>query len=110
MTSCPFAPTGPAAVQSLVLSRQSPEELQVKWAAAPGDVDHYEVQLRFNDIKVFPPIPLGSGVRECLLSSLTPGRLYKIHVSTVSGPEQKAQFIEGRTGEDAASKPISVTS
>ncbi|MEQ2160610.1 hypothetical protein GOODEAATRI_001063, partial [Goodea atripinnis] len=61
------------------------------------DVDHYEVQLLFSDMKVFPPITLGSGVGECVLSSLTPGRLYKILVSTFSGPNQRAQFIEGRT-------------
>lgn len=69
------------------------------WSAAPGDVDHYEVQLLFSDIKVFPSITLGSGVEECVLSSLTPGRLYKILVSTFSGPNQRAQFIEGRTGQ-----------
>lgn len=69
------------------------------WSAAPGDVDHYEVQLLFSDMKVFPPITLGSGVGECVLSSLTPGRLYKILVSTYSGPNQKAQHIEGRTGQ-----------
>lgn len=61
-------------------------------------MDHYEVQLLFSDMKVFPPITLGSGVEECVLSSLTPGRLYKILVSTFSGPNQRAQFIEGRTG------------
>lgn len=70
------------------------------WSAAPGDVDHYEVQLLFSDMKVFPPITLGSGVGECVLSSLTPGRLYKILVSTYSGPNQKTQHIEGRTGQD----------
>lgn len=69
------------------------------WSAAPGDADHYEVQLLFNDMKVFPPITLGSGVGECVLSSLTPGRLYKILVSTFSGPNQRAKFIEGRTGQ-----------
>lgn len=50
-------------------------------------------------MKVFPPITLGSSVGVCVLSSLTPGRLYKIHVSTFSGPNQRAQFIEGRTGK-----------
>lgn len=69
------------------------------WQAAPGDVDHYEVQLLFNDMKVLPPLTLGSGVAECRLSSLTPGRLYKVLVSTFSGPNQRAEFIEGRTGE-----------
>ncbi|XP_073328917.1 receptor-type tyrosine-protein phosphatase beta-like isoform X2 [Pagrus major] len=89
--------TFPAAVQSLVLAGRSTEDLRVTWSAAPGDVDHYEVQLLFNDMKVFPPVTLGSGVGECVLSSLTPGRLYKILVSTFSGPNQRAQFIEGRT-------------
>nr|XP_020471463.1 receptor-type tyrosine-protein phosphatase beta-like isoform X2 [Monopterus albus] len=89
--------TFPAAVRSLVLAGWGTEDLSVMWSAAPGDVDHYEVQLLFNDMKVFPPITLGSGVGECVLSSLTPGRLYKVLVSTFSGPNQRAQFIEGRT-------------
>uniref|UniRef100_A0A4W6C8W2 protein-tyrosine-phosphatase n=1 Tax=Lates calcarifer TaxID=8187 RepID=A0A4W6C8W2_LATCA len=89
--------TFPAAVRTLILAGQGTEDLKVTWSAAPGDVDHYEVQLLFNDMKVFPPVTLGSGVGECVLSSLTPGRLYKILVSTFSGPNQQAQFIEGRT-------------
>ncbi|XP_068452577.1 receptor-type tyrosine-protein phosphatase beta-like [Clinocottus analis] len=89
--------TFPAAVQSLVLAGRGTEDLRVTWSAALGDLDHYEVQLLFSDMKVFPPITLGSSVGECVLSSLTPGRLYKILVSTFSGPNQRAQFIEGRT-------------
>uniref|UniRef100_A0A8C7M867 protein-tyrosine-phosphatase n=1 Tax=Oncorhynchus kisutch TaxID=8019 RepID=A0A8C7M867_ONCKI len=91
--------TFPAAVRSLALAGRGTEDLRVAWLAALGDVDHYEVQLLFNDMKVFPPITLGSSAGACVLSSLTPGRLYKIHVSTFSGPNQRAQFIEGRTGE-----------
>ncbi|KAF1386262.1 hypothetical protein PFLUV_G00092690, partial [Perca fluviatilis] len=89
--------TLPAAVRSLVLAGQGTEDLRVTWLAAPGDVDHYEVQLLFNDMKVFPPVTLGAGVGACLLASLTPGRLYKILVSTFSGPNQRARFIQGRT-------------
>ncbi|XP_062276737.1 receptor-type tyrosine-protein phosphatase beta-like [Scomber scombrus] len=89
--------TFPAVVRSLSLASRGTEDLRVTWLAAPGDVDHYEVQLLFNDMKVFPPMTLGSSEGECVLSSLTPGRLYKILVSTFSGPNQKAQFIEGRT-------------
>ncbi|XP_072242893.1 receptor-type tyrosine-protein phosphatase beta-like isoform X2 [Leuresthes tenuis] len=89
--------TFPAAVRSLALAGRGTEDLRVTWSAAQGDVDHYEVQLLFSDMKVFPPITLGSGVGECVLASLTPGRLYKILVSTFSGPNQRAQFIEGRT-------------
>lgn len=94
--SCPIVP---AAVRSLVLTGSDTDRLNVTWSAAPGDVDHYEVQLLFSDMKVFPPITLGSSVEECVLSSLTPGRLYKILVSTFSGPNQRVQFIEGRTGQ-----------
>ncbi|XP_034442989.1 receptor-type tyrosine-protein phosphatase beta-like isoform X2 [Hippoglossus hippoglossus] len=89
--------TFPAGVRFLAMAVRGSEELRVRWSAALGDVDHYEVQLLFNDMKVFPPITLGSSVGECVLSSLTPGRLYKILVSTFSGPNQRAQFIEGRT-------------
>ncbi|XP_061631134.1 receptor-type tyrosine-protein phosphatase beta-like isoform X2 [Phyllopteryx taeniolatus] len=89
--------TFPAAVRSLRVARRSSRELWVAWAAALGDVDHYEVQLLFNDMKVFPPLTLGGGVGECCVSSLTPGRLYKVLVSTFSGPNQRTRFVEGRT-------------
>lgn len=48
---------------------------------------------------MFPPVTLGNNVQHYRLTSLTPGRLYKIVVSTFSGPNQRPQFIEGRTGE-----------
>ena len=95
----------PAAVRALTLAGRGTDDLRVTWAAAPGDVDHYEVQLLFNDLKVFPPVTLGSGVGECVLSSLTPGRMYKVLVSTFSGPNQRAQFIEGRTGQELTPSP-----
>ncbi|XP_034382394.1 receptor-type tyrosine-protein phosphatase beta [Cyclopterus lumpus] len=89
--------TFPAAVGNLSLCCAGTGELSVTWSPAPGDVDHYEVTLLFNDTRVFPPVALGSAVRRHRLTSLTPGRLYKIVVSTFSGPNQRAQFIEGRT-------------
>lgn len=58
-----------------------------------------QVTLLFNDTRVFPPVTLSSDVQRHRLTSLTPGRLYKIVVSTFSGPNQRAQFTEGRTGE-----------
>ncbi|XP_036375878.1 receptor-type tyrosine-protein phosphatase beta-like isoform X2 [Megalops cyprinoides] len=89
--------TFPSTVSNLALAERGTEDLRVTWASAPGDVDHYEVQLLFNDMKVFPPTTVSNTVGECRLSNLTPGRLYKIVVSTFSGPNQRAQFIEGRT-------------
>lgn len=105
-----FCTSVPAAVRSLLLAGRSTEELQVAWQAAQGDVDHYEVQLLFNDMKVFPPLTLGSSVTACRLSSLTPGRRYKVLVSTFSGPNQRAQFIEGRTGEQIFTLSTSLNS
>nr|XP_055049169.1 receptor-type tyrosine-protein phosphatase beta-like isoform X1 [Misgurnus anguillicaudatus] len=89
--------TLPAGVKNLSLADSSTEDLLVTWVSAPGDVDHYEVQLLYNDMKVFPPITLTSTSNRYLLSSLTPGRLYKIVVSTFSGPNLSVQFIKGRT-------------
>ncbi|XP_037551667.1 receptor-type tyrosine-protein phosphatase beta, partial [Nematolebias whitei] len=89
--------TLPAAVSNLSLGNTGTTHLNITWSPAPGDVDHYEVTLLFNDTRVFPPVTLSSDARHHLLTSLTPGRLYKLVVSTFSGPYQTAQFIEGRT-------------
>ncbi|XP_077374050.1 receptor-type tyrosine-protein phosphatase beta [Festucalex cinctus] len=89
--------TFPAAVRSLRVARRSSQDLWLAWTAAPGDVDHYQVRLLFDDVQVFPPLTLGGGALECPLSSLVPGRLYKILVSTFSGPNQRTSFIQGRT-------------
>ncbi|XP_030296412.1 receptor-type tyrosine-protein phosphatase beta [Sparus aurata] len=89
--------TFPAAVGNLRLDNAGTGDLTVTWSPAPGDVDHYEVTLHFNDTRVFPPETLSSKARRYRLTSLTPGRLYKIVVSTFSGKNQKAQFTEGRT-------------
>lgn len=59
----------------------------------------HQVTLLFNDTRVFPPMALVSQTGQHRLTSLTPGRHYKIVVSTFSGPYQRAQFTEGRTGE-----------
>uniref|UniRef100_A0A3P8P794 protein-tyrosine-phosphatase n=1 Tax=Astatotilapia calliptera TaxID=8154 RepID=A0A3P8P794_ASTCA len=89
--------TFPAAVQNLLLSNAGTDKLNITWSPAPGDVDYYEVTLLFNDSRVFPPVTLGGEVRQHRLTSLTPGRLYKIVVATFSGSYQRAEFIEGRT-------------
>lgn len=68
------------------------------WSLADGDVDQYEVQLLFNDMKVFPPIHLVNTATEYQFSVLTPGRHYKILVLTISGDVQQSAFIEGLTG------------
>ncbi|XP_066489420.1 receptor-type tyrosine-protein phosphatase beta [Tiliqua scincoides] len=89
--------TVPESVKKLTLSDRSTEELHVTWSKADGDVDQYEIQLLFNDMKVFPPNPLENTVEEFRFKSLTPGRPYKIVVMTISGDAQRATFIEGLT-------------
>ncbi|CAG5926580.1 unnamed protein product [Menidia menidia] len=113
--------TLPAGVGHLALGGAGTAHLNVTWSPAPGDVDHYEVgkqgdrRLRahqleieagpsrisvlFNDTQVFPPLTLDSGQTHHQLTSLTPGRLYRILVSTFSGPYQATEFLDGRTGK-----------
>ncbi|KAB5542066.1 hypothetical protein PHYPO_G00087170 [Pangasianodon hypophthalmus] len=89
--------TFPAAVRSLALSQKGTTHLCVSWNSAPGDVDHYELQILYNDTKVFPAMSLNNTAQEYCFSPLTPGFLYKIVVSTISGLYLQAQRIEGRT-------------
>ncbi|KAK1906415.1 Receptor-type tyrosine-protein phosphatase beta [Dissostichus eleginoides] len=89
--------TFPAAVGNLSLVDAGTFDLTVSWSPAPGDVDHYEVTLLFNDSQVFPPVTLGSERQWHRLTSLTPGRIYKVVVSTFSGKNQRASSIKGRT-------------
>lgn len=91
--------TIPEPVKNLTLLNRSTEDLHVTWSRANGDVDQYEVQLLFNDMKVFPPIYLVNTATEYQFSALTPGRHYKILVLTISGDVQQSAFIEGLTGK-----------
>ncbi|XP_008109152.2 receptor-type tyrosine-protein phosphatase beta isoform X1 [Anolis carolinensis] len=89
--------TVPESVKQLTLTGRGTEELYITWSKADGDVDQYEIQLLFNDMKVFPPNHLENTIENFRFTSLTPGRLYKILVVTISGKAQRATFIEGRT-------------
>lgn len=70
------------------------------WSSADGDVDRYEVQLLYNDMKVLPSITLSNTATEYRFTSLIPGRLYKIVVLTFSGDAQRSTFVEGLTGRN----------
>ncbi|XP_036905344.1 receptor-type tyrosine-protein phosphatase beta isoform X1 [Sturnira hondurensis] len=89
--------TIPEPVKDLTLRDRSTEDLQVTWSRANGDVDQYEIQLLYNDMKVFPSIHLVNNATEYRFTSLTPGRQYKILVLTISGDVQQSAFIEGFT-------------
>lgn len=88
----------PEPVKDLTLRNRSTEDLRVTWSRAEGDVDQYEIQLLFSDMRVFPPFHLVNTATEFLFTSLTPGRRYKILVLTISGDLQQSAFIEGLTG------------
>lgn len=85
-------------MKDLTLRNRTTEDLHVTWLRADGDVDQYEIQLLFNDMKVFPPFHLVNTATEYWFTSLTPGRQYKILVLTISGDVQQSAFIEGLTG------------
>ncbi|XP_066523944.1 receptor-type tyrosine-protein phosphatase beta [Hoplias malabaricus] len=89
--------TFPAAVNALALMENGTTDLRVSWKPAAGDVDHYEVQILYNDTPVFPVKKLNSSAQNHLFSPLSPGHLYKIVVSTMSGTYVRPQFIEART-------------
>ncbi len=95
----PLCISVPGAVGNLSLTEYGTSFLRVNWTSAPGDIDNYEVQIIFNDTQVSPSVNLSSMVREHLFSALTPGRLYKIVLSTHSGSYQRAEILEGRTGK-----------
>ncbi|XP_003798983.1 receptor-type tyrosine-protein phosphatase beta isoform X1 [Otolemur garnettii] len=101
--------TIPEPVKDLTLQNRSTDALQVTWSPASGDVDQYEVQLLFNDMKIFPPFHLVNTATEYRFTSLTPGRQYKILVLTISGDVQQSAFIEGLTVPSAV-KNIHVSS
>nr|XP_033808284.1 receptor-type tyrosine-protein phosphatase beta isoform X2 [Geotrypetes seraphini] len=101
--------TFPESVKELALASRSTEDLRVTWSKADGDLDHYEIQLLFNDMKVFPPITLSNTAVEYQFTSLTPGRLYKIVLLTFSGEAQRATFVEGLTVPSAV-KNIHISS
>lgn len=89
--------TIPEPVKDLTLRNWTTEDLLVTWSRADGDVDQYEIQLLFNDMRVFPPFHLVNTATEYRFTSLTPGRQYKILVLTISGDVQQSAFIEGFT-------------
>ncbi|XP_068132782.1 receptor-type tyrosine-protein phosphatase beta-like isoform X2 [Hyperolius riggenbachi] len=100
--------TFPEAVKKLTLTSRSSEELHVTWSRADGDVDRYEIQLLYNDMKVLPSFTLSNTASEYHFTSLMPGRLYKIVVLTFSGDKQRSTFVEGLTVPSAV-KNINVS-
>ena len=73
--------------------------LSISWLPAPGDVDNYVVTLS-HDGRVVQSLVIAKSVSECSFSSLTPGRLYNVTITTRSGKYENHSFGQERTGED----------
>lgn len=79
--------------------------LGVSWLPAPGDVDNYVVTLS-HDGKVVQSLSVAKSVSECSFSSLTPGRLYNVTITTRSGDYSSRAFSEERTGKNLEGKGL----
>lgn len=82
--------------------------LSVSWLPAPGDVDNYVVTLS-HDGRVVQSLIIAKSVSECSFSSLTPGRLYNVTITTRSGNYASHSFSEERTGKDYDGTGLSET-
>lgn len=75
--------------------------LKVKWQKPSGNVDSYNVTLSHQGTIKESRI-LAPQVTETQFKDLTPGRLYQVTVSCVSGELATQKMAVGRTGESGA--------
>lgn len=72
--------------------------LKVKWQRPPGTVDSYNITLSHQGTTQ-ESITLAPQVTETQFKGLTPGRLYQVTISCVSGELSAQKMAVGRTGE-----------
>lgn len=93
--------TVPSSVSGVTVNNSGRNDyLSVSWLPAPGDVDNYLVTLS-HDSKVVQSLVIAKSVSECSFSSLTPGRLYDVTVTTRSGKYENHSLSQDRTGKPA---------
>ncbi|KAF5907896.1 receptor-type tyrosine-protein phosphatase beta-like, partial [Clarias magur] len=87
--------TVPAAVAEVSVTNDGRADfLNVSWKAAPGDVGNYQVSLKYREKTMYTL----SGTRlSSEFSSLVPGRLYTISISTCNGNFKNTTVVQGRT-------------
>ena len=89
----------PAAVGDVTVSNNGrPDFLSVSWKPALGDVDSYQVLLKYRETTVHSLV-LSKSSHECVFNSLVSGRLYTISVSTRSGSFDNITVVQERTRE-----------
>lgn len=72
--------------------------LKVKWQRPSGNVDSYNITL-FHKGTIKESRTLGPWVTETQFKDLTPGRLYQVTISCVSGELSAQKMVVGRTRE-----------
>lgn len=73
--------------------------LSVSWLPASGDVDSYLVTLS-HDGKIVQTLTISKSFSECSFSSLTPGTLYDVMITTKSGKYENYSLSQERTGKE----------
>lgn len=87
----------PAATGEVTVTNDGRRDfLNVSWKAAPGDVKSYEVSLKDHERIVYT---LTVTKLSSQFSSLVPGRLYTVSVSTCSDSYKNTTEVQGRTRE-----------
>ncbi|KAM6215978.1 receptor-type tyrosine-protein phosphatase beta [Rhynchocyon petersi] len=91
--------TVPSSVNGVIVNNSGRNDyLSVSWLPAPGDVDNYVVTLSHD--KVVQSLLIAKTVSECSFSSLTPGRLYNVTITTQSGKYENHSHSQERTVPD----------
>lgn len=73
--------------------------LSVSWLPASGDVDNYLITLSHDD-KIVQTLTISKSLSECSFSSLTPGTLYDVMITTKSGKYENYSLSQERTGKE----------
>uniref|UniRef100_A0A8C3J3V2 protein-tyrosine-phosphatase n=1 Tax=Calidris pygmaea TaxID=425635 RepID=A0A8C3J3V2_9CHAR len=89
--------TVPSSVTGVTVNNSGRSDyLSVSWLPASGDVDSYLVTLSHDD-KIVQTLTISKSFSECSFSSLTPGTLYNVMITTKSGKYENYSFSQERT-------------
>uniref|UniRef100_A0A8C9G8D4 protein-tyrosine-phosphatase n=1 Tax=Pavo cristatus TaxID=9049 RepID=A0A8C9G8D4_PAVCR len=93
----PFCCTVPSSVTGVTVNNSGRSDyLSVSWLPASGDVDSYLVTLSHDD-QIIQTLIISKSLSECSFSSLTPGTLYNVMITTKSGKYENYSFGQERT-------------
>lgn len=96
----PLCCTVPSSVTGVTVNNSGRSDyLSVSWLPASGDVDSYLVTLSHDD-KIVQTLTISKSFSECSFSSLTPGTLYNVMITTKSGKYENYSLGQERTGKE----------